>query len=85
MITEEINMTDRNPPDGYEWPGSDALNVPGAHYWIEPQSSWTGATPLFMVMKAWVGGQTIIAERCYRTYAAEIVDALRAAVREVQP
>jgi hypothetical protein len=72
-------MTDRSVPSGYEWPGMD---TDGTHYYLSEQADWDGATPLFMVHKQWNGGQTIIAERCYRTYGVEIVDALRQAVAE---
>ena len=69
-------MTDRNVPAGYEWPGMDTGHA--TVYYLSEQANWDGATPLFMVHKQWPGGQTIIAERCYRKYGVEIVDALRA-------
>lgn len=66
-------------PEIYQWKLSDWNKVSDGqpYYWIgeDPLSK---ATPLYTVDKAWLGGQTTIAMRCYLPYAIEIVNALRA-------
>ncbi len=69
---------DRTVPAGYEWPGMETGDR--TVYYMSEQLDWQGATPLFVIGKQWPGGQTIIAEGCYRIYAVEIVDALRKSV-----
>jgi hypothetical protein len=71
---------DREPPAGYKWPGADTIaDALGQLYWLATQPDWDGATPLFVVMCSDSNGQKILAERCYRKYGVEIVDALRQA------
>ena len=67
-------------PASHTWQLSGWQQASDQHpyYWITADATWTGATPLWMVSKAWGGGEAIIAQRCYLHYAIEIVDALRA-------
>jgi hypothetical protein len=68
-------QTKRTPPVGYEWPGMS--DSPYAHYYLEPQAAYDGATPQFMVMVMEPGMVRILAEKCFLKDAVLIVDALR--------
>jgi hypothetical protein len=64
-------------PDGYEWPGGDAVGSTWPLYWLSPHDDgW--ATQLYMVIGTDGDGQHIVAERCYLRWATRIVDGLRA-------
>lgn len=48
------------------------------YYWVAPDTTWTGDTPLWAVHKAWAGGeQTVMCARAFQHHALEICAALR--------
>lgn len=65
-------------PEQHHWNLRDweSATTADPYYWVGEQPD-SGATQLYLVQKAWSGGETIMAQKCYLHHAIEIVDALR--------
>lgn len=65
-------------PDGYEWPGGEAIaGTTEPIFWISPDPK-RSATPIYMVCGTEDHGLSIITGGCYLRWAIRIVDGLRA-------
>jgi hypothetical protein len=77
LVSDQTPEQRRKVPDGYAWPGADAVaDATEPLYWLAWDED-SGATPRFTVIAAMPEGQHIAAQGCYLQWGVRIVDALR--------